>query len=460
MAGMPPTTRSSPLLCQDQLHTHYIEPLQRDDGASTGGSTRYPPILTFVACACRHACLTDFLLAQSYESVIEILKSLLSVKGVVIEVKSEIFGVAWARSNSCPQPTYEGVIQAWKKKNLELYVKWPGYTQNKAVPLSALQYDTEGASLELRLKNYEDGRPAPVLHVPPPPRQGEQGPGDLEGDQDEDDEAHNNEEVHDEGDHQERDGDEEVGEDQGGSDADGEQLQQGQEQEELAPDTVTQDGQVWRRRIPTYVREDARDGPRTKPSLNKGDIVLKSIADMFSYLVPDDWWDTQLRYTNPKLLATDKESAKLSVGELKQWWGYALALSINPGVPIERAWSITPQPGSVLPPMSMGRHGMSIKRWKKVRSVLTFGPTDELALTHDNWAFVRPLVDSFNRAREQKVVPGWLLGVDELMCAWRGAQGKLDQRKCPKLSWVPRKPEPLGVECKAAGDAISGEPPP
>jgi len=99
---------------------------------------------------------------------------------------------------------------------------------------------------------------------------------------------------------------------------------------------------------------------------------------------------------------------------------------------------------------------MTIKRWKKIRSVLSFGPCDELSLRQDNWAFVRPLVDSFNNCREGKVAPGWLLGVDELMSAWRGAQGQLDSRKCPKLSWVPRKPEPLGVECKATGDALSG----
>jgi len=125
--------------------------------------------------------------------------------------------------------------------------------------------------------------------------------------------------------------------------------------EEDGLDAVTADGQVWRKRIPTYIKEDARQGARTKPSLNKGDLCLNNIGELFSFLTPDDWWEIQLRHTNPKLLATDKENAKLTVGELKRWWGYALALSINPGTPIERAWALTCEPGSVLPPMNM--HG-------------------------------------------------------------------------------------------------------
>ena len=53
-------------------------------------------------------------------------------------------------------------------------------------------------------------------------------------------------------------------------------------------------------------------------------------------------------------------------------------------------------------------------------------------------------------------MPGWLLTMDELMVAWRGKQGVLDPSNCPKISWVPRKPEPLGVEHKCTADALSG----
>lgn len=388
---------------------------------------------------------------QTFEEIISILKSLRSVRGVVIEVKSELFGTEWARSSDCPQPTYEGVIHSWKRKGEELFVKWPGYAHNKAVPLSSLEYDNEGSPLGLKLKNYEDGRPAPVLCVPPPPRQGEDGPGDLEGE-----------------------AEEEQAEDQGGGvmapaegpdaapEEDGSEEQNDEEDDEQqeddkAPKKLSVNGQVWRLREPQYLKTDARTLPRSKPSLNRGDIELNSISDMCTFLTPEDWWEQQVRYTNPKLLGNSRENAKLTVGELKRWWGISLGLSLHPGVPIEKAWAVTPTPDSFLPPMNMGRHGMTINRWKRIRSVLSFGPCDEDSLRGDAWAFVRPLVDNFNKCRAEKVNPGWLLGVDELMSAWRGAQGLLDQKKCPKLSWVPRKPEPLGVENKCAGDALSGK---
>ncbi|KAL1528519.1 hypothetical protein AB1Y20_009862 [Prymnesium parvum] len=104
----------------------------------------------------------------------------------------------------------------------------------------------------------------------------------------------------------------------------------------------------------------------------------------------------------------------------------------------------------------MGRHGMPLNRFKKLRSVLSFGPSDEPSLQEDPWAFVRPLVDTFNQHRVNYFNPGWLLTADESMFAWRGQVGVLNVAKCPHRSWVPRKPEPLGVEMKTVGDALSG----
>jgi hypothetical protein len=45
------------------------------------------------------------------------------VKNVVISVKSELFGVEWAKSDECTFQTYEGTCAGWKKKNEILMVK-------------------------------------------------------------------------------------------------------------------------------------------------------------------------------------------------------------------------------------------------------------------------------------------------------------------------------------------------
>mmetsp|Transcript_15570 Transcript_15570/g.39076 ORF Transcript_15570/g.39076 Transcript_15570/m.39076 type:complete len:149 (-) Transcript_15570:659-1105(-) len=104
---------------------------------------------------------------SDFEDIVKILRSLRSVKGVVIQVKSELLGVEWARSSDCPQAKYNGVIAGWKRTGEELYVKWPGYSKNKAVRFEVLENDSNGDSLELALQPYEDGSPPPELYVPP-----------------------------------------------------------------------------------------------------------------------------------------------------------------------------------------------------------------------------------------------------------------------------------------------------
>eukprot|EP00966_Prymnesium_polylepis_P025453 587133-Prymnesium_polylepis.1 len=63
----------------------------------------------------------------------------------------------------------------------------------------------------------------------------------------------------------------------------------------------------------------------------------------------------------------------------------------------------------------MGRHGMTYARFKKIRGAIAFGPGDETSLRADNWAFVRGLIDLYNKSREEQVTAGWLITGDETM---------------------------------------------
>ena len=185
-------------------------------------------------------------------------------------------------------------------------------------------------------------------------------------------------------------------------------------------------------------------------------IKVDDIDSIFFHLYPDKWIDLQLKYTNPNLQGHNKINTKLDKGELLQFWGYCLALSIHTGLSLEKMWSDTPIDGSILPPPAMGKHGMSFARFKAIRSALRFGPSDQASLRADNWSFVRELVVLYNKCRDENYNAGWLLTADETMFAWRGKVGILNINKCPHRSWVPRKPEPLGVEMKTTGCALSG----
>ena len=61
--------------------------------------------------------------------------------------------------------------------------------------------------------------------------------------------------------------------------------------------------------------------------------------------------------------------------------------------------------------------------------------------SNDPWHEVRWLVDGQNKNRRKTCRASWLVVVDETMWQWTG-QGM------PHLSFVQRKPEPLGCEIK------------
>ena len=201
---------------------------------------------------------------------------------------------------------------------------------------------------------------------------------------------------------------------------------------------------------------EASGKTRYNPSINSGEVRLDSIDKLFYHLLPPRWVEDGLKYTNRNLDEHDAAHLKLTKGEWLRWWGMSLAISLNTGVPVEKMWPDTPIPESVLPPPRMGRHGMSKNRWQAIKAALAFGPSDTASFEADEWCFVQPLVDAFNEQMAEAINPGWMLCVDESMCAWRGKVGKGDRYKIPKLSWVPRKLEPLGAELKASGDALLG----
>lgn len=345
------------------------------------------------------------------------------MKNVRLSVKSEYFGVDWAKEDA-EQDRYEGVVNKWKTEGEILMIKWEGWASAKATHLDDLKHDADGNSLELQLLPYEDGRAPPVFQEPRPVRRAP-APAARSASS-------------------------------SGGNGDSSGSEEDEEDDDGPPDEYENKGVTWQLRPPQYIKKDARTAARQPATLNKGDLRVDTIDRMFDYLLPDDLLEFIVNKSNPKLLGSNAIDRKLTVPELKQWWGYALAASLHTGITLEKLWSDTPIPESIMPPPMFGQHGMVWKRFKRIRGVMSFGASDPATLEQDPWAFVRPLVDKFNEARAAKFNPGWLITMDESMCAWRGQEGEGSISKCPKISFVPRKPEPLGVELKTTADALSG----
>jgi hypothetical protein len=105
----------------------------------------------------------------------------------------------------------------------------------------------------------------------------------------------------------------------------------------------------------------------------------------------------------------------------------------------------------MLAPPDFGRI-LSSDRFQRVLRYLARGPagTEET----DPWAEVRWLVEGFNSVRKQQFKCGWIVTPDESMIQWTGASGPPNEM--PHMSYVPRKPVPLGLEDKCVSDGTSG----
>ena len=108
------------------------------------------------------------------------------------------------------------------------------------------------------------------------------------------------------------------------------------------------------------------------------------------------------------------------------------------------AWA-TKRKGMMPPPMFGDI--LSQDKFKRYHRYISEGPNS--AGKNDPWREVRWLVRGYNANRRATIIASWLIVVDETMWAWTG-QGM------PHLSFVKRKPEPLGAEVKNLCDGLSG----
>ena len=90
-----------------------------------------------------------------------------------------------------------------------------------------------------------------------------------------------------------------------------------------------------------------------------------------------------------------------------------LVLTLQDCLPLDKMWQKTSPPGTTTPPPAMGRFGMSINRFMKIKAQLRFGPEDDDSFAQNEWCFVDSLVHAFNEHMNDVVMPGWLLAPDE-----------------------------------------------
>ena len=114
-------------------------------------------------------------------------------------------------------------------------------------------------------------------------------------------------------------------------------------------------------------------------------------------------------------------------------------------------WSVSRK--GMMPGPDFGLY-LSRDRFEKVLRFWAYGPDGtEDKLTEKPWEEVDYWVRAFNNKRKEELVVGTDLTPDELMIAWKGKKGN---GGIPHLSYVERKPIPLGTEAKVVCEGSMG----
>jgi hypothetical protein len=92
-------------------------------------------------------------------------------------------------------------------------------------------------------------------------------------------------------------------------------------------------------------------------------------------------------------------------------------------------------------------------RFKQIKQLMpkAFVGNDE----SDPWNPIKALIDGFNNARAQNIAASYCKVHDESMSSWKTRTTKLGG--LPFLSFILRKPKPLGTEFKVNADTETGK---
>jgi len=107
----------------------------------------------------------------------------------------------------------------------------------------------------------------------------------------------------------------------------------------------------------------------------------------------------------------------------------------------------------MMPGPDFGRQ-LSHDRFERIIRYWSRGlPMEREKLRLNPWAQIDPWVQGFNDARMREVKPGSCLTPDEMMLEWKGKSG---HGGLPHLSYIKRKPKPLGTELKSVCEGTMG----
>jgi hypothetical protein len=175
----------------------------------------------------------------------------------------------------------------------------------------------------------------------------------------------------------------------------------------------------------------------------------------FAKLVEELWpgnWRDQLSNLN-KHIRTEHSSIKQVTDD--EWWTFYGIMAFAAGAGVggeEKLWDKKQKLFPELPKIDLSDR-MKKYRFKQIKQLMpkAFVGNDE----SDPWNPIKALIDGFNNARAQNIAASYCKVHDESMSSWKTRTTKLGG--LPFLSFILRKPKPLGTEFKVNADTETGK---
>lgn len=187
-------------------------------------------------------------------------------------------------------------------------------------------------------------------------------------------------------------------------------------------------------------------------------------GEMYLQLYPSSDWRLNLAKLNKAIeMENEKLGFKIQMVTEKEWWTFhALMMSPNQvgsnGMAMfsKKAYGLFPAP-------DFGRY-MSVRRFGDIRLFFVYAfyetllSEEQFEVDHgyklDPWHRINLLVKEYNMNRKQVVAGSCKKIADELMSPWRPCITK--KGGLPHLSFILRKPQPLGTEFKSVACGVTG----
>ena len=188
--------------------------------------------------------------------------------------------------------------------------------------------------------------------------------------------------------------------------------------------------------------------------------AVDSIYKHWKHFCPPTWLGKFVRSANTSgvLLDSpvDKNYRKTSEAEIEALLGETLAAAVTSVGSFDTCFAVLKNEESLFPPGGFGQYGITKNRaLTLIRAMhLSAGPEKPAGELDTHWFIDGPL-EEFNEHMMGHFRSSYLFTMDETGPKWNGLEGEDDFNKCPHVSFVPRKPEPVCAEFNDSACALS-----